>query len=191
MHLPDNDTELIYKLRNGDEQALSYLFDQFYKALCYFAFRIINNKEEAEDIVIGVFSKLWDRKGDFENLLKIKGFLYVTTRNGCYDYLRKAAKENKTQKDLLNLLTQNEDEYFEAEKTMAEVLRKVYAEIENLPVQCKTVLKLSVFEGLKSKEIADQLNISVSNVTSQKSRAVKLVKTALLKQKVLFWFWWF
>jgi len=191
VHLPDNDTELIYKLRNGDEQALSYLFDQFYKALCYFAFRIINNKEEAEDIVIGVFSKLWDRKGDFENLLKIKGFLYVTTRNGCYDYLRKAAKENKTQKDLLNLLTQNEDEYFEAEKTMAEVLRKVYAEIENLPVQCKTVLKLSVFEGLKSKEIADQLNISVSNVTSQKSRAVKLVKTALLKQKVLFWFWWF
>lgn len=187
MNSTRDDNEFIARLNGGDEKALSELFDEYYQSLCYFAMRIVKEKEEAEDIVIGVFSKFWNRKKDFESIIKLKGFLFITTRNACLDYLRKVDREDSHHKDMLYILSKEEEETYEAEKTRAEVLRKVYAEIEKLPTQCKKVLELSIFEGLRSKEIAEQLDITVSNVTSQKSRAVQLIKIALLKQKLLSW----
>jgi len=188
----NNDNELIAALNSGEEKAITEVFGQYYQALCYFATRLIQRKEEAEDIVIGVFSKCWNSKKDFDSVIKLKGFLFVTTRNACYDYLRQMKRVNNQQEELLYILSNEEEENFEAEKTRAEVLKKIYEEIEKLPTQCKKVLELSIFEGLKSKEIAEQLDISVSNVTSQKSRAVQLIKTALLKQKLVSWLWfWF
>ena len=85
MKLSGNDMDYTSGLKSGSEKALNAIFDQFYRPLVYFAMRIIKDKEEAEDIVVSTFSKLWERKENLENLPKVKGFLYLTasyTDNG-------------------------------------------------------------------------------------------------------------
>lgn len=190
MKSPNEDIDLVIGLNNGNEKALDAFFRHFYQALCFFAVRIIKDKDQAEDIVIGSFSKLWNRRADFESYQNVKGFLYITTRNGCFDFLRQAHRAQSAQDEFSYLFSPEEEQDIEAERTKAEVLRKIYEEIEKLPKQCREVFELSVFEGLKSKDIAERMNISVSNVTSQKSRAVQLLRTAVLKKLLSWIFLW-
>lgn len=185
MTSPSNHTNIVDSLNNGQQQALDGLFTQYYRALVYFAMRILKNQEEAEDIVIESFSKLWNNREKMESVQNIKGFLYLTTRNACVDHLRAERKIRDMQKELQALadpVEQNTD----METTRAEMLRHIYEEMEKLPHQCRNVFKLSVIRGLKSRDIADELNISVSNVTSQKSRAIQLLRTALVKRMIHF-----
>jgi RNA polymerase sigma-70 factor (family 1) len=184
-----DDIHLIAGLKTGRESALNALFDQFYQALCYYAIKMINDQSEAEDIVTDTFSKLWNRKEDFETMQHVKGFLYISTRNACLDHLRQKQRNRTAQKELSYLLTSEEEEGLVAEQIRTEVLRKIYEEIEKLPKQCRQVFELSVFEGLKSKDIAKRMDITVSNVTSQKSRAVHLLRTAVLK-RIIAWILW-
>lgn len=175
----NDDTDLIAGLKTGNEKALDALFTQLYRPLVYFALRIIKSREEAEDIAVDAFSKLWNRRMGFESYAALKAFLYLTVRNACLDYLRQLKRAPASSEDLTVLM---QEDAFEAEQIQAELLQKIYEEMEKLPKQCRQVFKLSVLDGLKSKEIASHMRISVTNVTSQKTRAVLLLRTALLKK---------
>lgn len=185
MTSPCSHTNIVDSLNNGQQQALDGLFTQYYRALVYFAMRIIKNQEEAEDIVIESFSKLWNNRERMESVQNIKGFLYLTTRNACVDYLRTQRKIRDIQKEL-QTLSDTVVQGIDIEMTRAETLRHIYEEMEKLPHQCRNIFKLSVIRGLKSRDIANELNISVSNVTSQKSRAIQLLRTALVKRMIHF-----
>ncbi|MBX3256000.1 MAG: RNA polymerase sigma-70 factor [Chitinophagaceae bacterium] len=176
---------IVTSLNNGQQQALDELFAQYYRALVYFAMRIIKNQEEAEDIVIESFSKLWNNRAKMASAQNIKGFLYLTTRNACVDHLRAQRKFRDIQKEL-QVLADPIIENTDIDTTRAEMIRHIYEEMEKLPQQCRNIFKLSVIKGLKSRDIASELNISVSNVTSQKSRALQLLRTALVKGMILF-----
>lgn len=185
MTLPHDNTTIVDSLKDGQQQALDELFTQYYRALVYFAMRIIKSQEEAEDIVIESFSKLWNNRGKMESVQNIKGFLYLTTRNACMDFLRVQKKIRNGQRDL-QILADPIIVDMDIDTTRTEVLRHIYEEMENLPHQCRNVFKLSVIKGLKSRDIASELNISVSNVTSQKSRAIQLLRRALVKRMIHF-----
>ncbi len=183
MTLPNNHTNIVVRLNNGQHEALEVLFEQYYRALVYFALRVIKSQEEAEDLVIESFSKLWNSREKMESVQNIKGFLYLTTRNACVDYIRRQRKMREMQTEL-QFFVEPSVQDMDIETTRAEMLRHIYEEMEKLPQQCRDVFKLSVIEGLRSKEIAGELNISVSNVTSQKSRAIRLLRTALVKKMI-------
>lgn len=190
MSLPFSDhTNAVISLRTGQQYALDSLFEEYYQALVYFAFRMIRSREDAQDIAIESFAKLWEKREGFENYQNIKGFLYLTTRNACIDYFRRTQKDRLLKSALHHLSDTFQEETTGLEQIRAETLRKITEEMEKLPQQCRSVFELSVIRGLKSRQIADQLNISVSNVTSQKSRAVHILRAALLKglKGVFFW----
>jgi len=170
---------LIAGLQQNDRRAFTQLYDEYFTVLCYFASRIINNKEEAEDIVINTFSKFWAMRANFESAANIKAFLYIVTRNNCLDYLEYKRKQAAFQKEYAYFLDSDNEEKIERVKIESELLRKIYTEIQHLPPRCKQVFTLTYFDGLKANEIAEQLNISVSTVTSQRARAIDLLRSVL------------
>lgn len=179
--------EIIIEFRKGNPKSLTSIFKLYYAALCYFAARIIGNKEEAEDIVADSFYKLWKLHENFESMHGVRAFLYVTTRNACLNYLKQSDRVNRHQVDMAYLLNPDEDLAF-AEVTRAEVLREVHAAIETLPAQCKKIVRMSFIEGLKNHEIAEQLNISIHTVKNQKVRGIYLLKMKLLGSNMLMLF---
>jgi RNA polymerase sigma-70 factor (family 1) len=152
--------------------------------LCLFAERLLNDRAAAEDIVGESFIKLWNKRGDFKTTQNIKAFMYITVRNACLNYLKQAKRDSLNQKQLA-YLTGEKEEFVLNEMIRAEVLKEIMNEIDNLPEQCKKVLKLGYLEGLKNQEIAKLMNISVHTVKNQKARAIQLLKTRLANRDIL------
>ncbi|MFT4016738.1 MAG: RNA polymerase sigma-70 factor [Agriterribacter sp.] len=182
---PDANIDHIIELfRREDEGATRYIYNSFYRSLCYYAQSILHNNQEAEDIVVDAFIKLLHKRKDFYHIKDIKSFLYTATRNACIDFLRKQKRHEHSH---------NEIEYLTAQAVFpddidivnAEVLATLYREIENLPPQCGAVFKLLFFQRLSTEETAKQLNISAKTVLNQKGKAIQLLRKAFLQKGML------
>lgn len=170
--------DIIAGLKNNDNRAFDHLFDQHFRALCYFASNLVGDKEEAKDIALNSFTKLWSRREYFDTLPNIKAFLYITTRNACLDYLRMLQREDNRRKELAYLQPEAE-ETIKNQAIESEVLQKIYAEVNNLPRKCRQVFQMSYFQGMSTTDIAGSLNLSESTVRNQRARALQLLRIRL------------
>jgi RNA polymerase sigma-70 factor (family 1) len=184
MDKPVSPPDFIKKFRQGNEDATRHLFKTFYKPLCYFASNLTGNQQESEDIVIDSIIKLLEKRKDFESLPGIKSFLYVTTRNACFDYLRSEQRHGRSHQELL-YLTGEADSQVENEMIKAKVLQEIFVQVETLPTQCRKIFKLLFFKGLSTAEIANQLGLTARTVLNQKTRAIHLLRNTLLGKDLL------
>ena len=175
-----NETDLLLQLQRGSQTAFETLFRMFHPALCFFARqRAVNlNPGEAEEIVLDSFLKLWQRRSNFTSLPSVKAFLYIATRNACLNNLDKEKVRHRKHAQYLDSADEIEDTVVE-EIIYTEVLREVSQAIEALPAQCQRIIKMAYEDGLTPKEIATELNITVSTVNNQKSRGIRLLKKRL------------
>lgn len=156
---------------------LSYLFDTYYSRLCFFAHKMISDRQSSEDVVQDVFMRFWKNQQSFENENAIKSYLYLSVRNACLNLQRHKEVERKYAADSENNTPINEMALENIIK--AEVLGEIYLAIEQLPQGCRQVLKLAYFENLKNEEIAQSLGISINTVKTQKQRALQLLRVKL------------
>ncbi|HEY0272186.1 MAG TPA: sigma-70 family RNA polymerase sigma factor, partial [Chitinophaga sp.] len=134
------------------------IFDRYQPGLLGLAARMLGNREDAEDIITEAFLKLWQSQGQFENALAVGGWLRVTVRNHCLNFL----KQRHTRQDRLNQLaaqTSNVADNWGHEDLLGELLQEVYAAANTLPEKSREVFRLRFVEGLKNEEIASRLGI--------------------------------
>ena len=163
-------------LSNGNELSFNQFFNEMYSGVCLFAERFLENTTESEDIVQDVFIKLWDQFEDFDSLIKIKAYLYSSVRNSCLNFIRHEKVKRKYETDQLTKIQSNN--FFYEKMVEVESSRLVRQAIEELPPQCKKIMLLNL-EGLKNQEIADDLNISINTVKTQKLIAYKILREKL------------
>ncbi|HEY0679629.1 MAG TPA: RNA polymerase sigma-70 factor, partial [Chitinophagaceae bacterium] len=162
----------------GQPRAFSYVFDQYFNAICFFATKIIRDGPAAEDIAQETFIKLWEKHSGFSNPYAIKAFLYITTRNACYNFIKRAQTGLKHQQQWLQVWDEEEENVL-SHLVRTETLRDVYALLNALPTECRKIMRYHIIEGKENREIAEMLNISVHTVKNQKARAIVLMKKRL------------
>jgi RNA polymerase sigma-70 factor (family 1) len=165
--------------KTPDTTLFNRVFEQYFTALCYFAETYTKNREDAKDIVIASYHKYWDKRNDFSNPVQIKSFLYLVTRNACVDLFRKNKHQANAFLPEIEISSIEDDAHAERLGIEAEMLRKIYEEAAKLPDKCRSVFELTYFEGLNTKQVAEKLGMTASNVTSQRARAIKLLRIAL------------
>jgi RNA polymerase sigma-70 factor (family 1) len=181
LHPPDD--RILEDFRQGDTQALSEVYHIYFRTLCYFADKFIDNKQAAEDIVADSFIKLWEKRNDFENIQTIKSFLFVATRNACLNFLKHEKIETRSHKEIRSLAIESDDQVIN-EQIEAAVLHAIYEEVESLPAQCRNIFKLLFYKGMTTAEIAEHLDLSPQTVRNQKTKAIQLLRTALLRKNL-------
>lgn len=179
-----SDKAFIAALHRRQPEAVKELFNQLYKPLIYFAEKLVNNKQEAEDIVGTSFFKLTGRIEQFSSSRDVKAFLYVTTRNECLDYLRRMARFERSQEQLQYLMDYT-DAQADDEMLRARILQEVYNEIEQLPPQCRKIFKLIYTRGMSTREIAAEMELSPQTVLNQKAKALNLLRGILAKKNLM------
>ena len=181
-----NEAEIIHGLKNGDQRAFNALFDLFFARLQHFARSLTRESQEAEDIVIRIFNSFWGRREAFDNLINIQAFFFIAVRNSCFNYLKSRERVEQHQREYKEQLPDPSD-YKTAERKLieAEVLSLLMEKIDVLPKKCREIFKLTYFENLTSGEIAQQLNISTSTVTTQRARAIKLLREVFTEEEFL------
>lgn len=153
--------------RSDDQQAYKELFTSLYSYLFHFARTLVKAKEPAEEIVSDVFIKVWEKRKELEKIDNLKVYLYVTTRNMAFNYLEK--QKNIVTNPLEDLPAEFTSVYFDPEQLMitADMLALIQRAIDQLPPKCRMIFKLAKEDGLKYREVAEVLNISVKTVENQ------------------------
>ncbi|SHN22204.1 RNA polymerase sigma-70 factor [Chitinophaga sp. CF418] len=155
----------------------STIYRDLYSPLCYFAEKILKDRFKAEEVVADVFEKLWNMK-TAEDIENIKAFLYTATRNQCLDQVEQRQIRQKHHKVLLQLSPLAEDEILK-EIYFTEALREISQAVHTLPEQCRKVITMTYENGLSTKEIADQLGVTVSTVKTQRARGISIIRKLL------------
>lgn len=170
--------EFLRRLIHREEAAFQLLFEYFYRSLCFYATKIMQNEDEAKDIVQDVFVSFWQHDLSlFTDFKAIKVFLYNSVQNKSLNYLRDLEIRERNYHQFA--FFKEEQEYYVTQKIKSEVVAEIYEAIEQLPDRCKEVFKMAYIEEHEEKDIARILGISVNTVKTQKLRAKKHLKELL------------
>jgi RNA polymerase sigma-70 factor (ECF subfamily) len=160
------------------------VFRSAYADLCAIANRYLDDLEAAEETVQAVFVKFWESRSTLEIKSSVKGYLVTSVKNSCLNQLKhiKIREEYKeyNQRELDNSYVQVDQEV-----EASELEDRIQISINALPDARRRIFMLSRFEGLKYKEIAEKLNISIKTVENQMGSAIKQLRTDLADYMVV------
>ena len=140
--------DIIPAFQQGDQQAFTVFFKQYYRPLCFFAEQLLGDKNDAEDIVKDSYLKLWNKRADFDHAQSIRSFLYTATRNASLNHLRHLKVKDHFKKEMHYLDDQKGDELILQQMIRSELMRSIYQEIEKLPEKRQQVFRMIYFDGL-------------------------------------------
>lgn len=177
--------ELFDGIQNGDSDAFEYVFKTYYPRLRNYAQRFVSDKDDLEDIVQNCFSKLWERRQQV-TFISISALLFTMVRNGCLNYLKHQALVGGYETRSLSNMAGAEELYSTDMKGSADsdtLYHELSAQIEQvmsqLPPRCREIFTMSRFEGMKNREIAERLDISVKVVEKHITKALAAFRTHL------------
>lgn len=172
--------DIIPKIRNGNEEAYRLVFYRYYESLCHYAMSFIRDRGKAEDLVQEVFLKLWTKRESLKSGGSLKAYLYKMTYN---EFVTVFRKEKRYQQELdIFKLEALSPVLQESEESWQLKLKRVKEAIDSLPPRCKEIFILNKQDGLKQKEIAEKLSISVKTVENQVGKALKALKKKLSEE---------
>lgn len=163
---------------HGDQVAYKELFVIFYKPLLQFGYSFVRSHETAEEIVSDVFLNMWKRRTALADIQNLKLYLFVSTKNTALNYLR-SQKKPLLQPE--HYQVQLQSIYFDPERLMitAEMVSRVQNAIRKLPPRCQLIFKLVKEDGLKHREVAELLNLSLKTVENQVATATRRLGEAI------------
>jgi RNA polymerase sigma-70 factor (ECF subfamily) len=174
-----SDVDLLHAVARGDEDALARLYDQYRVILFGLLVRILNSREEAEDVLQEVFLQVWRRAGDFdEQRGKPFTWLVTLTRSRAIDRLRVLNARQR----LATSAAQDQPE--EASDALRETFHSEQKEIvqralAELPEDQRRTLLLAYFEGLTQSEIATKINAPLGTVKTRMRTALTKLRATL------------
>jgi RNA polymerase sigma-70 factor (family 1) len=175
----DTDDEFwIENIRNGDERAFEILFKKYYLPLTRFAWRYVNSKAVAEELVQELFTILWEKREGWETKGSLRSYLYKSVRNLSLNYLKHQGVKQEYDHQWME---QKENPEIEFRDTFREqqIREAITRAIEELPERSKMTYKLHRYDGLTYSEIADVMGVSVKTVESQMTRTLKMLRERL------------
>jgi len=165
---------LIEECRKGNSRAQFRLYNQYSKAMYNVAYRMLNNREDAEDILQETFIDCFRNISSFRFESTFGAWLKKILINKCINHLQ------KKKIDLTLTDTFPNDAYEEEEETVYDTT-KIIKGIEMLPDGYRVVLTLYLLEGYDHSEISQIMGISESTSKSQYSRAKEKLRNQLSK----------
>jgi RNA polymerase sigma-70 factor (ECF subfamily) len=150
-------------------------FDRLYK----FALSILHSSEFAEEAVNDVFLNIWQKRSTLKNINNLSNYLFISTKNTSFNYLSKFRKERNTALD--DVLVRFEIDELTPETALftTEVRNEIEQAINQLSPKTKLVFRMAKVEGMKYKEIAEILDISVNTIDNHIATAVKKLSQIL------------
>jgi RNA polymerase sigma-70 factor (ECF subfamily) len=165
---------LIEECRMGNRKAQFNLYEQYSKAMYNLAYRILNNREDAEDILQESFVECFRNISTFRFESTFGAWLKKIVVNRSINHIKKK-KIDLTLYDTLPPVIYEEDEEVTYET------EKIFKAIEMLPDGYRIILTLYLLEGYDHTEISQILGISESTSKSQYSRAKEKLRNILSK----------
>jgi len=162
-----------------DGQAYKELFVLYHSRLMQFSYSFTHCKESAEEVVSDVFLKIWLRRKSITEIENLHLYLYVSAKNLSINRVLKQKREKTFSLDEVKV--EFETIYFNPEQLYitSEIFKRIQFAIRQLPPKCQLIFKLIKEDGLKYKQVAELLNLSIKTIESQMAIAVRKISLCL------------
>jgi len=178
-HTNDFDDQFwIENIQKGDEESFEFLFKKYYLPLTRFAWRYVNSKAIAEELVQEIFTIIWEKRKDLDTTGSVRSYLYKSVRNLSINQLNHHELKNRYDRQWTSQ-RENPEITFHDEIREEQIRHAIATAIEELPPRSKMTYKLHRYDGLTYGEIAEVMEVSVKTVESQMTRTLKILRERL------------
>lgn len=166
-----NQDELIVLIKQRNQNAFAYLYDNYYKALFGVINNIVNDQKTAEDVLQNTFLKIWDNFSSYDSS---KGRLYTwmlnVARNMAIDCTRSKYEKIKLKIQEPSDSVYHKNRIYDEDKSHESIGLKTL--VYNLEKNQQVIIDLAYYQGYTQNEIADKLNIPLGTVKTKVRQAI-------------------
>lgn len=171
----NDDAWLMRRIAEGDAQAYRQLVDLHLRSILAFAIRLLNDREEAEEVAQETFLRVWQNADRYEPTSRVTTWIHAIARNQALDRLRKRRPSPDTPVVEEAPDSGRPSEYLERKR----VAQHVAAALEQLPPRQKVAITLVHYQGFSQAEAADVLGVKVEALESLLARARRKLRELL------------
>ena len=170
--------EIIELCMAGNVKAQYQLYTLYSKAMYSICLRMMNRREEAEDILQEAFAEIFDKLETFRFESAFGAWAKRIVINKCINQLRKKKPDLRFEANVLDYDSEDESTDFDDLKLQVEKVKKAISE---LPDGYRIIFSLYALEGYDHEEISTILGISESTSKTQYMRAKEKIKKLILQ----------
>ena len=183
----DGEPELLEKLQAKDERAFAQLYARHADRTYAYALMILKSPDLAADVVQETFVKLWENPHLIDTTRPLHAYLFTMIRNKSLNVIRRAVKEESITEEIASHAYDHSETGLQyTERRQSEHL--INEAVQYLPVKRKEIYELCHQDGYSYKQAAEKLGLSYSTVNSQMVKALKTIKSFLVKNGALLLF---
>lgn len=171
-----DESELLSRLRDGDDDAYSTIFREHYPGIVVSAARLLGERALAEEIAQDVMLELWRRRESLTLTGPVRAYLHSAARNRALNRLRQA---RTAQRGEVYVKGPSESPASDSGVITGELESAVAQALSALSEPQREVFEMSRTRGLTYNEIAELLGISVKSVEARMGRALKQMREHL------------
>ena len=172
-----SDEQLFIFVKQDNRKAFEEIYNRYWSYLLDYAYKPLQSRQKAEDIVQEIFISLYQRRHSIELLVSLKAYLSKALKFKVLNELRSQIVRDTYQKNAFLNTSSKID--FVCHLETKELQRNLHKQIQELPDKCKRAFLLSREENLSYKDISGGLGISVSTVEKHIIKALKTLKVKL------------
>ncbi|RHU22012.1 RNA polymerase sigma-70 factor [Parabacteroides sp. TM07-1AC] len=149
-------------------------FDRFFRIAYYY----LKTEEWAQEIVLDVFMKIWERRESLHTIANLEDYFFVTVKNASLNYLEKEQRRRNITEEISE--TPPDQEYSPEETLISEELFAHYVKaLDRLPEKCREIFIRIREEKQSYAQVAGELKISTNTVDAQLQKAVTRLRDML------------
>ncbi|MCK4662205.1 MAG: sigma-70 family RNA polymerase sigma factor [Bacteroidales bacterium] len=189
------DYELVVAAIKGDQKAYAELLGRYKDAIYYMLLKMINNKDDAEDLTIEAFGKAFKNINQYSSDYAFSTWLFKIASNNCIDYLRKkkivnvlladtvesSSDSNSNYKPSISLKSDTLDPEENLIKKQKAILMRTI--VNKLKPRYKRLIELRYYKEYSYDEISKELELPIGTVKAQLFRARELLFNTLKKTR--------
>ena len=181
---PD-DVQLLGRIARRDREAFSQLYDRYARVLYSTLFRVLNNPEEAQDLLQDVFLQIWDKAPTYDPALgKPFNWAMTLTRNKAVDRLRALRRRYVFIGEIANEAEEQSVEFRPGpgEVFSADQAALVRSAVAGLPLEQRQAIEMAFLGGMTQNEIADALRQPLGTIKARIRRGMLKLRQSLRSQ---------
>lgn len=178
----------MYQVSNRIEsqEHFSQLYSVYFMKMLRFSQAYVGSEEEAKNIIQDTFLYLWEHIDILDTINNKDAFLFTLVKNRCLNFIKhrlyvdsRKQSLQETEEEELQMSLYALQEFDENLCSVEDIEQLLQQAVDALPERCRQIFMLSRMEGLKYKEIASRLDVSVNTVENQISIALKKMRIEL------------
>jgi RNA polymerase sigma-70 factor, ECF subfamily len=167
------------KIQDGDIREFERLFEKYYGPLCHHADKIVKDMDAAEDLVQEFFYHFWKNRESFSPKLSLNAYLYQSIHNNALHHLEHLAVRKSHAEHVSREFREGMQAQVQTDVELNDLSNLINTILKKMPERCSRIFRMNRFEGMKYREIAVTLSISVKTVEADMGKALQIFRKSL------------